>query len=422
MYNLGEQGNRELQDILINAVNETEYYRDLLSVHKGHINIYGLADFPLLTQQAVQRERSRFLCGRYQRYPDIEHLLLKRSFGISGIPLEFYWDSRDDVRSQAFLWEYRKERFNITEKEKCCIFCTAEYAGNKLMHDIPKRLSRDGKHLSFSMKDLSLERLKLCLDVILEFNPTWMCIPPSVAMMLAENMLERRLLPPSNLRYIELYGEMLDMQMEARIRDVFHVKTGNVYVTQAAGAVAASCEYGHLHVFPKNVVVEVISENKSVLDEEGDIYITSLQNTAMPLIRFKTGDCGLLQSIPCPCGQRSPVLHLTRGRKCNYITTTFGRRISSFMLRSQMEDTNEEIARCLAYIHFRQNGYGCIDAIMSVKPAFSGWEKEVIRIFQRKIQDTELEQMKWNFCFSDDVTQMELFPFFESWEGENDAK
>ena len=443
MYTLGEQAEKRLQDILMRAVHETEYYREIFSAHKEQMKNLKLSDFPLLTRQDVQRERSHFLCDKYQRYPDIDYLLMKRSFGISGEPLEVYWDSRDEKRSEAFLWEYRKRRFNITAEDKCCIFRTAEYAGNKIMDIMPKRLSRDRKVLSFSMHDLSPERLQWCWEMILEFHPLWMSLPPSIARMLAENITENHQPLPSSLRYMELYGESFDTDEEAAIRDTFHVQTGSIYATQASGVIAASCEHGHLHIFPENVIVEVIRDGKPVMDEEGDIYITSIQNTAMPLVRLKTGDQGILQSSPCSCGQPSPVLRLTRKRKCDFITTAFGRKLSAFVLRSLAEYTNEEVSRCLAHIRFKQNDCDRMDVIMRMKPAFAGWGQETARVFQEKVKDSELNQMQWNFsyenlrekyesklsylplwqvqdlpCRGKDETQMEEHLFFEPWEGE----
>ena len=86
----------------------------------------------LMTRQNIQRELKCFLNSRYQRYPDMERLLVKRSFGVWGIPLEIYWDSRDEERSQNVLWALRQERFGITVNDKCCVFRSAEYAGNKI--------------------------------------------------------------------------------------------------------------------------------------------------------------------------------------------------------------------------------------------------------------------------------------------------
>jgi len=421
LYTLEEQSYKGLERLLACAAEKTGYYQKLFSDRKAQGGILRLTDFPLLTQQAVQRECSSFLCDMYQRYPDIGYLQLKRGFGFSGIPLEVYWDTRDDMDSQAVLWSYRKERFQITAEDKCCVFKTAEYAGNKIMDDVPKRLSRDGKILSFSMLDLSPERLQWCLNAIHSFEPAWICVPSSVAWMLAEQLTaDSQSLPPS-LRYLELYGEMPYVQEESRLREVFQVQIGKVYATQAAGAVAVSCTHGNLHIFPENVAVEVIRDGRPVMDEEGDIYITSLKNTAMPLIRLKTGDCGLLRSAPCPCGQLQPTLHLTRRRECSFIYTSSGRRVSSFVLRSLAEYTNEEISRCLAYIQFWQKDSDHMDVVLSAKPAFSGWEKETARIYREKIQDQELREMKWNFTFADsskiEQTKVEAEPFFKSWEG-----
>lgn len=89
-------------------------------------NIPEVLHTSLQTRQEIQREHKSFLNSRYQRYPDIARLIVKRSFGLCGIPLEIYWDSRDEERSQDVLRALRQERFGITDEEKCCVFCTAK--------------------------------------------------------------------------------------------------------------------------------------------------------------------------------------------------------------------------------------------------------------------------------------------------------
>lgn len=421
MNMLRPQADGRLQDMLGYACQEIEYYRTFFSTSETPKTNLVLSDFPLLTRQAVQQQHGSFLNSKYQSYPNIEYLLLKRSFGRSGVPLEVYWDSRDNVRSESCLWAYREDRFGITADEKCCVFRTAEYAGNKVMDNVPRRFSRDGKILSFSMRDLSSERLQACIDAIIAFEPIWMILPPSVALMLAENMTADRQSPPASLRYIELRGEACDMQTEDIIREAFCVRTAYVYATQATGAVAISCPQGHLHIFSENAAVEIIRNGKPVIGGEGDVCISSLQNRAMPLIRLKTGDRGMLQNISCSCGLSSPILRLTRARDCSFLTARSGRKISANLLRSLAEYTNEEVSRCLAHIQFRQTGSGSIDAFLGVKPAFSGWEEETARIFLEKIQDTELGQMQWNFVFANPCScgnpEVEEQPFFELLEG-----
>lgn len=375
----------------------------------------------LLTRQEIQRKHKHFLNSRYQRYPDIERLIVKRSFGLCGVPLDIYWDSRDEERSRDVLWALRQERFGITDEEKCCIFCAAEYVGNKIMDYMPKYLSWDKKTLSFSMLDLSQERMKTCMEEILAFNPAWMRLAPSVAVMLAETMASNGLLPPPALRYIEMSGEMLDEKTERMIQDTFHVKTSNVYATKEMGPIAVSCGKGNLHIISENVEIQVIKDGKSVLDEEGDIYVTSLQNKAMPLVRMKTGDRGVLLSAPCACGQKSSALQLTGGRKCSFVLPASGRKISAQVLRSMAEYANEEISRCLAHIQFRQTANDRMDVILGVKPAFSGWGEEAARVLRSQIRDQELKQMRWKFTFVDPQTsgesEIEKEPFFILCEG-----
>lgn len=384
-------------------------------------NIPEVLHTSLQTRQGIQKEHKSFLNSRYQRYPDIGHLIVKRSFGLCGIPLEIYWDSRDEERSQDVLWALRQERFGITDEEKCCVFCSAKYAGNKIVDYMPKYSSWDKKTLSFSLLDLSQERMKTCMEEIFAFNPSWMRLAPSVAVMLAETMASNGLLPPPALRYIELSGEMLDEKTEHMIQETFHVQTSNVYATKEMGPIAAACEHGRLHIFSENVEIQVIKDGRPVLDEEGDIYVTSLQNKAMPLVQMKTGDRGVLMSASCACGQKPSALQLTGGRECSFVITASGRKISAQALRSMAEYVNEEISRCLTHIQFRQTANDSMDVILGVKPAFSGWGEEAARVLRSQIQDQELKQMQWNFIFVEPQTsgesEIENEPFFTLCEG-----
>jgi len=72
---------------------------------------------------------------------------------------------------------------------------------------------------------------------------------------------------------------------------------------------------GHLH--PDLIVVEIVDEDgKPVPDGcPGEVVATPLGVSAMPLIRFRTGDIASLHSDPCPCGRNSPRLGPVVGRK-----------------------------------------------------------------------------------------------------------
>lgn len=57
-----------------------------------------------------------------------------------------------------------------------------------------------------------------------------------------------------------------------------------------------------------NVYIEVQGE-----DDEGDIYITTLQNHVMPMIRYKLNDTGkIIRNYRCQCGIISDILELNQ--------------------------------------------------------------------------------------------------------------
>jgi phenylacetate-CoA ligase len=61
--------------------------------------------------------------------------------------------------------------------------------------------------------------------------------------------------------------------------------------------------------------VEVLdARGRGVVEEEGDLILTSLHNYAMPFIRYRIGDRGRLAAGGCPCGRGTPLLASIGGR------------------------------------------------------------------------------------------------------------
>jgi phenylacetate-CoA ligase len=93
---------------------------------------------------------------------------------------------------------------------------------------------------------------------------------------------------------------------------------------------ASECEAGSLHLWPEVGVLEVVPDRGSAAEESsGEFVCTSLLNTAMPLIRYRTGDRGRVAppSRNCGCGRTLPVLESIEGRVDDTIYTTDGRRV-----------------------------------------------------------------------------------------------
>ncbi|HWP43649.1 MAG TPA: phenylacetate--CoA ligase family protein, partial [Blastocatellia bacterium] len=71
------------------------------------------------------------------------------------------------------------------------------------------------------------------------------------------------------------------------------------------------------HIFPQYGVAELIKEDGSAATEEGEmgeLIGTTLDNFAMPLIRYRTDDWAIVGPRSCPCGRQYKLLKETRGR------------------------------------------------------------------------------------------------------------
>jgi phenylacetate-CoA ligase len=127
---------------------------------------------------------------------------------------------------------------------------------------------------------------------------------------------------------------MLYPFMREKIEQVFHCRVYNRYGSREVGDIA--CEREGVQGFwvaPWGNYVEIVDEQgRRVPDgEEGDILVTSLSNMAMPLIRYKIGDRGVLK----PRADRQPgepygqVLASLLGRNVDVFRTSTGTMVYS---------------------------------------------------------------------------------------------
>jgi phenylacetate-CoA ligase len=94
------------------------------------------------------------------------------------------------------------------------------------------------------------------------------------------------------------------------------------YGLNEIGIVASRCpQGGRYHVHSEHCLVEIVDQNGvQVKDgEQGKLLVTSLDNTAMPLIRYDTGDLAIAASGPCQCGRTLPTFLAPTGRYRSHV-------------------------------------------------------------------------------------------------------
>jgi len=112
-------------------------------------------------------------------------------------------------------------------------------------------------------------------------------------------------------------------EMRVLIEDVFQTKVLNRYGSREAGTIAYECMYQKgLHVNILQYVVEILDETMTpcLPGQTGQVYITTLTNYSMPLIRYQMGDLATISDREeCICGRGLPLIQQVEGRETSML-------------------------------------------------------------------------------------------------------
>ncbi|GFO66547.1 hypothetical protein GMLC_01260 [Geomonas limicola] len=89
-----------------------------------------------------------------------------------------------------------------------------------------------------------------------------------------------------------------------------------------------------MHVTASNVIVEIVDNHGRTVPEgeEGEVVVTELHAKAVPFVRYRLGDRGILLPSGCSCGRNLPLLKISAGRKDDYIRTPEGKIVYDAIL------------------------------------------------------------------------------------------
>lgn len=121
-------------------------------------------------------------------------------------------------------------------------------------------------------------------------------------------------------------SERLYDDQRATISQVFGCKVANGYGGRDAGFIAHECPAGGMHLTADDIVVEIVDEEGQAQPAgvAGEIVVTHLSTNDFPFIRYRTGDIGVLGSIPCSCGRGLPLLQDIQGRNTDFVVAADG--------------------------------------------------------------------------------------------------
>ncbi|RMF06022.1 phenylacetate--CoA ligase family protein [Candidatus Woesearchaeota archaeon] len=247
-----------------------------------------------------------------------------KTAGSTGKPLFFFKDSAFEV-SEACALLREHLRAGVSIGDPCVIL-----RGNP-----PKGLKQGLFHSTYFYSTKKFEEEKL-LDFLSFLKQKRIQIIdgfPSFLAAVAKKMREKGV--KLKTKAILAGGEMLFPEQRKLIQEAFSSEVFDRYGAAEGMGIAMECNlHNGLHYDPTRFVVEVLDEksHETLVDKEGVVCLTNLENYAMPFIRYLMNDRAVLHSGRCSCGLEFPLMSSVKGRVLDALWTRSGKLLDFNML------------------------------------------------------------------------------------------
>ena len=319
---------REHQQIalrqLLSRATQVPLYRDLaerLGKPVDQARLEDLPRLPFLTKAILQEQ------GEKLRIPRAQGVYENYSGGSTGAPTRFWQDGtykiqmsvatkRSNQLAGAFpgarvakLWGAPQDKRKI----EGWLGRTKLWVLNQRYYD------------TFDMAPDRMLRYHADLE---KFRPDIIQAYASSVYLFAKFLKSRGVRPSYPKISIISSAEKLFPHMRAEIEETFPVKVFDRYGSREVSAMAAECEHHQgLHVQMPGYILETIDPTtlQPVTGTPGEIVVTVLYNYAMPFLRYRIGDMGILDTTRCPCGRVFHRLREVVGRTSDNFLMADGR-------------------------------------------------------------------------------------------------
>jgi phenylacetate-CoA ligase len=248
-----------------------------------------------------------------------------RTSGTSGSPLTLVQSLGNSIREEAFI--YRQLRWiGYRHGQR-----RAWIRGDIVCPDHPpdgRYWCRDwvGNMLMMSSYHLASDTIARYLDELEGFDPVVIhAYPSSIAALASWLAAARRRYRGPSLKGILTSSETLEPAVRRSVEAAFGVRVYDWYGQAERVVAAGTCEHGRYHVLTDYGTVRLLDAGNSTCELVG----TTLNNAAMPLQDYRTGDTVIPgDGGACPCGRIFPTIESIVGRQEKIITLPDGRMVA----------------------------------------------------------------------------------------------
>jgi Coenzyme F390 synthetase len=317
----------QLRKLIIFSYHNVPYYHSLfkgLNLQPDDIKkIEDLEKLPVLTKDIILKNYDDF------KPVNLNHIgyTVHSTGGSTGTPLKYRVSTKDRFVGGAMM--YRGWSYGGYELGDKMIFLagssldvgTKPYLVTKF-HEIARNLKK------LSSFDMSEVEMKNYFNTVNSFKPLFFRGYASAFNLFAKYVDENNL-DIQKPNAIFSTSEKLYPQVRRNVENVFDCPVYDNYGLFDGGVSAYECpEHCGLHIDTERSIMEIVDEEGSQLEKGvGNILATSLNNYAMPFIRYSTGDMGDLMDDFCSCGRGSKLLKEVLGRSVDILFTPEGKQV-----------------------------------------------------------------------------------------------
>jgi len=330
-----------LKQMIKFCFDKVPYYQKLFnSAHVTPNDFHSIADLenlPILTKQQIKNATEDFWPANFNHtYID------KATGGSTGVPLRYRLSH--DCWERGYGLFYRGWGFaGYKLGDKVAIIAGASLLSgqNSVQKKIQSFIMNFHSYSSYGMDDNTIDHYVQHLN---KRPPLYIYGYASALYLLAKYIEEKKLCLKFKPKGVFSTSEVLYNQQRDVIERIFQSKVFNVYGLNDGGVSAFECHNQNgMHIDYERSILQTVDDNGRVIEDSvGRIIATSLYNYAMPLIRYDTGDLGLIDSkSECNCGCKRPLLKSVYGRVTDYLKLN-GKMIGSPVLTVLMGQIDVE--------------------------------------------------------------------------------
>lgn len=319
----------KLKKLLIESSNNVPYYKELFqkiqfNPKKDFNTLEDLTKIPTLKKEVLRSSREKFINKKYSK-----NALEFKTSGSSGNPFSALISPNHWMVEQGVVWRHWKwGGYNFRDKMAIVRSHTPKNE-NELI-----KIDKIRNFYYYSPFHLTDKNIKMYLEHMIDEDIVFLRGYPSSLLSLA-NYVHKTGCNIPKIKGMLTASEVLIDDDRKVIETAFKAKISNHYGLAEQIVMFGDCEkHEGLHNYDEYGYLELLdTEDKSIKKIIG----TNLNNFAMPLIRYDTGDLAEVSESGCGCGRNSQVINNVIGRHDSQIITPEGNKIPSVNFYTMFE-------------------------------------------------------------------------------------